>query len=101
MTDQEETRIAIIGIIVKDKASVETLNDILHHYSDYIIGRMGVPYRSKGLNIISVAVDAPNQVINSLAGKIGKLAGVSAKAVYSSPEKPKNGNHDSDKPGLK
>jgi putative iron-only hydrogenase system regulator len=87
-----ETRIAIIGIIVKNKDSVEALNDILHHYSEYIIGRMGIPYRSKKLNIISVAVDGPHQVINSLAGKIGRLPGVSAKAVYS-PTETTNGEH--------
>ncbi|MDR1086219.1 MAG: iron-only hydrogenase system regulator [Deltaproteobacteria bacterium] len=81
-----ETRIAIIGIIVKNKDSVEALNDILHQHSDYIIGRLGIPYRQKKLNIISVAMDGPNQVINSLAGKIGRLPGVTAKAVYSPPE---------------
>jgi putative iron-only hydrogenase system regulator len=83
-----ETRIAIIGVIVKNKESVEALNDILHNYSEHIIGRMGIPYRSKGLNVISVALDAPSKTINSLAGKIGRLPGVSAKAVYSTPEVP-------------
>jgi putative iron-only hydrogenase system regulator len=82
-----ENRIAIIGVIVRNKDSVEALNDILHQYSDCVIGRMGIPYRAKGLNIISVAVDAPNSVISALAGKIGRLPGVSAKAVYSTPEK--------------
>jgi putative iron-only hydrogenase system regulator len=83
-----ETRIAIIGVIVMNKTSVENLNNLLHQYADYIIGRMGIPYRSKGLNIISVAVDAPNQTINSLAGKIGRLPGVTAKAVFASQETP-------------
>ncbi|MDR1608147.1 MAG: iron-only hydrogenase system regulator [Deltaproteobacteria bacterium] len=87
-----ETRIAIIGVIVTNKTSVEALNNILHQYSDHIIGRMGLPYRSKGLNIISVAVDAPNQTINTMAGKIGRLPGVSAKAVFATPEPPKNGD---------
>ncbi|MDR1873036.1 MAG: iron-only hydrogenase system regulator [Deltaproteobacteria bacterium] len=86
MENNGETRIAIIGVIVSDKDSVEKLNQILHESSDYIIGRMGIPYRSRGINIISVAVDGPNQVINLLAGKIGRLPGVTAKAVYSSPE---------------
>jgi putative iron-only hydrogenase system regulator len=83
----EETRLAVIAIIVKSKESVEALNELLHQYSDFIIGRMGVPYRAKGLNVISVVLDAPNQAISSLAGKIGRLKGVTAKAVYSNPDK--------------
>ena len=78
-----ETRVAIIGIIIENIDSVEKLNDILHDYSKYIIGRMGIPYREKGVNIISVAVDAPQDTISALSGKIGKLNGISAKAVYS------------------
>lgn len=78
-----ETRVAVISIIVEDSASIQLMNDILHQYSDYIIGRMGIPYRSKGINIISIAVDAPLNMINALSGKIGKLPGVSAKAAYS------------------
>ncbi|SEW26346.1 TM1266 family iron-only hydrogenase system putative regulator [[Clostridium] fimetarium] len=78
-----ETRVAIIGIIVEDAGSVEKLNRILHDYGSYIIGRMGIPYKEKHINIISIAVDAPNDVISALSGKLGKLPGVSAKAVYS------------------
>lgn len=78
-----ETRVAVISIIVEEKESVEKLNTILHEYSDAIIGRMGVPYREKGISIISVAIDAPQDKISSLAGKIGKLPGVSAKTAYS------------------
>lgn len=79
----QETRVAIIGIIVEDYASADALNDILHHYGSYIIGRMGIPYREKGINIISVAVDAPADIISALSGKLGMLPGVSSKAVYS------------------
>lgn len=78
-----ETRVAVISIIVENKESVETLNRILHDYSDYIIGRMGIPYRVKKLNIICVAIDAPQDVISALSGKLGKLEGVSVKAAYS------------------
>lgn len=79
-----ETRVAVIGIIVEDENSVSELNNILHEYGNYVIGRMGVPYRSKGINIISLAVDAPQDVISALSGKIGRIKGVSAKAAYSS-----------------
>jgi len=78
-----ETRVAIIGIIVEDADSVEALNGILHDYGTYIIGRMGIPYKEKHINIISLAVDAPNDIISAMSGKLGKLPGVSAKAVYS------------------
>lgn len=78
-----ETRVAIIGIIVEDGASVETLNNILHDYAKYIIGRMGLPYREKGINIISIAIDAPQDIISALSGKLGRLPGVSTKALYS------------------
>ena len=79
-----ETRVAIIGIVVDDVASVDALNDILHDYGKYIIGRMGIPYREKGIHIISIAIDAPQDTISALSGKIGKLKGVSAKTSYSS-----------------
>lgn len=78
-----ETRIAVIGIIVENTDSVEALNGILHEYGEYIIGRMGLPYRKRGINILSVAVDAPQDVISALSGKIGKLEGISAKTAYS------------------
>ncbi|MBR1863976.1 MAG: iron-only hydrogenase system regulator [Ruminococcus sp.] len=79
-----ETRVAVIAIIVENESSVEGVNALLHEYSSGIIGRMGVPYRAKGVNIISIAVDAEQDVINTLAGKIGRLEGVTAKTVYSS-----------------
>lgn len=78
-----ETRVAVIGIIVEDENSVETLNRLLHKYGNYVIGRMGVPYRKKGINIISLAVDAPQDEISALSGQIGKIKGVSAKTAYS------------------
>lgn len=78
-----ETRVAVISIIIENPESVQTMNEILHQYSEYIIGRMGIPYRAKGVNIISIAVDAPQDKISALSGKIGKLSGVTAKAAYS------------------
>ena len=78
-----ETRVAIIGIIVEIPSSVEALNAILHDYGSYIISRMGLPYRQKNINIISIAIDAPSDIINALTGKIGKLNGISSKAVFS------------------
>ena len=78
-----DTRIALIGIIVEREDCVEQLNRLLHEYSEYIIGRMGIPYRKKAVNIISVAIDAPQDIINALSGKIGRLNGISAKTVYS------------------
>ena len=83
MTDNKETRVAVMGIIVEDMNSTETLNAILHEYGKYIIGRMGVPYREKNISIVSIALDAPQDTISSMAGKIGKLSGVSVKTAYS------------------
>lgn len=77
-----ESRVAIIGIIVEEESSVNKLNQILHEYGSYIIGRMGIPYHKKDINIISIAVDAPQDVISALSGKLGKLPGVSSKAAY-------------------
>ena len=77
------TRVAVIAIIIENSESAEGVNGILHNYRQYIIGRMGFPYREKGINIISVAVDAPEQEITALSGKIGRLKGVSAKTAYS------------------
>ena len=76
-----ETRIAVVGIVVEEEESAEALNEILHEYREYIIGRMGIPYRQKGLNIISIAVDAPQDVISALSGKVGRLPGVSSKTA--------------------
>ncbi len=78
-----ESRVAVIGIIVEDGEAVAPLNALLHEYGGYIIGRMGVPYRQKDINIISIAVDAPQDVISALSGKIGSLRGVSATTAYS------------------
>ncbi len=78
-----ETRVAVISIIVENNDTVEELNRLLHDYSEFIIGRMGIPYRAKGVNIISLAVDAPQDTIAALAGKIGSLSGISAKTAYS------------------
>ena len=78
-----ETRVAVISIIVEDSESVEAVNHLLHQYGAYVIGRMGIPYREKGINIISIAIDAPQDVISTLSGKIGKLKGVSSKVAYS------------------
>ena len=77
-----ETRVAVLAVIVQEGSSVQALNELLHQYGPYIIGRMGVPYRERGVNIISVAVDAPANDISALSGKIGRLAGITAKTVY-------------------
>ena len=79
-----ETRVAVMSIIVENGENVERLNAILHEYGDYIIGRMGIPYRKRKVSIISIALDAPQNSISSLAGKIGTLPGVSVKTAYSS-----------------
>ena len=78
-----ETRVAVMSIIVENPEMVETLNRILHEYSEFIIGRMGIPYRKRKISIISIALDAPQNTISSLAGKIGSLKGVSVKTAYS------------------
>ena len=72
-----------MGIIVEDVDSVAQLNDLLHTYSKYIIGRMGIPYREKGINIVSIAIDAPQDTISALSGKIGNLPGISVKTAFS------------------
>ena len=78
-----ETRVAVISIIVEENETVEKLNAVLHDYGQIIIGRMGIPYRQRGINIISISVDGPQDEIAALAGKIGALPGVSAKTAYS------------------
>ena len=78
-----ETRVAVMGIIVEESTAVESLNALLHQYADYIIGRMGIPYRKRGVSIVSIAIDAPQDIISALSGKIGKLQGVSVKTAYS------------------
>lgn len=78
-----QTRVAVMGIIVENTDSVEQLNHLLHEYSHYIIGRMGIPYRARSINIVSIAIDAPQDVISALSGKIGSLDGISVKTAYS------------------
>ena len=77
-----ENRIALLGIVVEDPTAVEPLNAILHAYGDYIIGRMGIPHRGRGISVISVVLDAPGDAISTLAGKVGQLPGVHAKTLY-------------------
>ncbi len=78
-----ESRVALIGIMIENMESVDKLNQLLSEHGSYIIGRMGIPYHKKNLHIISVAIDAPQDIINALSGKIGRLDGISAKTVYS------------------
>ncbi len=78
-----DTRIALIGIIVEQLGASAEVNQILHEYSSYIIGRMGLPYKDKNVSIISVVVDAENNVISSLSGKLGMVKGISVKTMYS------------------
>ena len=78
------TRVALVGIIVEDREAAARINGLLHDYSEYVIGRMGVPYREKQLNVISVVLDAPQSVVSALSGKLGMIPGVSSKCVYGS-----------------
>lgn len=78
-----ETRVALLSIIVEEPSSVPKLNEILHEYGEFIIGRMGLPYRERNINIIAIAMDAPQSVISALSGKIGRLQNVTVKATYS------------------
>lgn len=80
--EKRETRVALIGILVEDREQTVRLNEILHEYAQYIIGRMGVPYAEKGISIISVAVDAPEGKISALSGRLGMLEGVRTKVIY-------------------
>ena len=77
-----ENRIALIGIILESRDAVDELNHLLSQYGEYVIGRMGIPYREKGIHVISGALDAPNNVISALSGKLGMLPGVSTKTIY-------------------
>lgn len=79
---QKETRVALVGIIVEDREAASRINGLLHEYGNYIIGRMGIPYREKGMNIISIVLDAPQEVINALSGKLGMIPGVSSRCLY-------------------
>ena len=78
-----ETRVAVMSIIVENPDSAEQINSVLHDYGEFIIGRMGIPHRKRGINIISIALDAPQDTISALSGKIGKLNGVSVKTAFS------------------
>lgn len=78
-----ETRVAIISIIIENPDKVDQFNNILHEYGSYILGRMGIPYRKRNINVVCIFLDAPQDVINTLAGRIGRLDGISAKTVYS------------------
>jgi putative iron-only hydrogenase system regulator len=80
---RNEDRIAVVGIIVEQTEAAAAVNEILHQYSSYIIGRMGLPYREKNVSIISVVIDAPADIISAMSGKLGRLQGVSSKALYS------------------
>lgn len=79
---EQESRVAMIGIVVENPDSVEKMNQLLHEYSRWIIGRMGIPYREKKLSVISIAIDAPMDQISSLSGKLGMLDGISTKTIY-------------------
>ena len=76
-------RVAAVSIVVENKESTERLNALLHEFGDYIIGRMGIPYRVKNISVLSVVLDAPTETINALTGKLGMLPGVSAKTLFS------------------
>ena len=78
-----QTRVAVMAIVVESPDSVEKLNATLHEYSDYIIGRMGIPYKKRGVNIVSIALDAPQDAISALAGRLGNIRGLSVKTAYS------------------
>ena len=82
-----ENRIALIGIVMDEPEAAESLNRILHEYKDYIVGRMGIPYRARSVNLISIVIDAPNDVISALTGRVGQLPGTTAQALYSKVEK--------------
>ncbi len=79
-----ESRVAVMSIIVENSGTVEVLNSILHEYGEFIIGRMGLPYRKRGISIISIALDAPQNTISALSGRVGNLPGISVKTAYSS-----------------
>lgn len=78
-----KTKLAVVAIVVEEEGSVRELNELLHNYSGFIIGRMGIPHRERGVSLISVAMDAPSDVISGLSGKLGRIRGVSAKVAYS------------------
>lgn len=77
-----ETRLALIGIVVEEESAIHIVNELLHQYASYIVGRMGLPYRTKGVNIISVVIDAPENVVSALSGKLGNIKGIGVKSLY-------------------
>ena len=77
-----ENRIALLGLVVEEPEAAESLNALLHEYKDYIVGRMGIPYRERGISLISIVIDGPGDIISSLSGKAGMLKGISAKTLY-------------------
>ncbi len=79
----ENSRVALIGIIVENNNNAERINEILHQYAKFMIGRMGIPYLKRKISVISIALDAPNDIISAVAGKLGSLNGVSTKTIYS------------------
>lgn len=81
--ETQQSRIAIIGIIVNDTEASEKINEILHRYSQYVVGRMGIPYRERGVSVISVVVDAPGDTIGAMSGKLGMIPGITTKTIYS------------------
>lgn len=83
MTDMNESRVALVGIIVEERETAERINGLLSEYGEFIIGRMGVPYTRKEISVISVILDAPNDIISALSGKLGALPGVSTKTIFS------------------
>ena len=80
---ENANRLAQVGIIVEEGAATERVNTVLSEFGAYIVGRMGVPYRSRGVSVISVVIDAPATAVNALTGKLGMIAGVTAKALFS------------------
>ena len=90
----EETRIAVIAIVVEDREQVNTMNEILHDYGKYIIGRMGIPYKERAISLISVAMDAPADKISAMTGKLGMLDGITSKALYAKIQEVSNASID-------
>lgn len=82
-TEDSKTRVAVIAVIVENNAATDSINELLHEAGQYIIGRMGIPYREKNINIICIAIDAPQDIISSLSGRLGRIEGVSVKTAYS------------------
>ena len=78
----KETRIALIGIIIEEEKGITPTNQLLHEYRDFIVGRMGIPYREKDINIISIVLDAPENAISTLSGKLGMIEGISVKSMF-------------------